>query len=126
MSRFAEQAQRILDAATSAASHGETCSEMTILIGTDGGIQMIANSDWPLDSLALERGAKSAYRVSERGGRVRVEAREGSSRCVLESNTTARTARLLLGDGVHDRFASSSAQRAYNTSTAACVSSILR
>ena len=99
---------------------------MTILIGTDGGIQMIANSDWPLDSLALERGAKSAYRVSERGGRVRVEAREGYSRCVLESNTTACAARLLLGQGTHDSFASSSAQREYNTSTAACVSSILQ
>ena len=86
-----------MDAAASAASKGESCSEMTILIDADGGIQMIANCDWPLDSLARERGAASVYRVRARGGRVRVEAREGSSSCVLESNTTARVARLLLG-----------------------------
>jgi hypothetical protein len=58
---------------------------MTILIGRDGGIQMCADSDWPLDSLMLERAARTGYRVSTRRGSVRVEGREGLRRCVLEA-----------------------------------------
>jgi hypothetical protein len=70
---------------------------MTILIGVEGGIRLCADSDWPLDSLAAEHGARTAYRVSHRNGSVRVEGREGSRRCLLESKTPAHTARLLLG-----------------------------
>ena len=91
MSRFAEHAQNILDAAESAG----TCSDMTILLGPDG-IRMIADSDWPLDSLISHHGANTAYRVSQNQGAVRVEGREGSRRCVLESVSHATTARMLL------------------------------
>jgi hypothetical protein len=98
VSLFAEHMQQLLDAAQSAASHGEDCSEMTILIGQDNGIHMIADSDWPLESLARDRGAKSAYRVTGgANGTVRVEGREGSRRCVMEAANPAATARLLLG-----------------------------
>jgi hypothetical protein len=92
VSRFAEQAETILQAAESA---GE-CSPMTILIGPNG-IRMIADSDWPLDSLLWHHGAETAYRVSERRGSIRVEGREGSRRCLLESKSSNQTARLLLG-----------------------------
>jgi len=92
VSRFAEHAQQIFDAAESA---GE-CSDMTILVGRDG-IRMISDSDWPLESLIWHHGADAAYRVIGRGGAVRVEGREGSKRCVLESSSPAATARLLLG-----------------------------
>ena len=91
MNRFAEQAESILQAAESA---GE-CSEMTILMGPSG-IRMIADSDWPLDSLLWHHGAKTAYRVSQNRGSVRVEGREGSRRCLLESVDHASTARALL------------------------------
>jgi hypothetical protein len=94
---FAEQAQSILDAAESAASKGETCSEMTILIGQDGAIHMLADSDWPLDSLAVHHGAKSAYRVTGTKGSVRVEARQGGRVCIMQTRNPAQTARLLLG-----------------------------
>ncbi len=97
MSRFVEHAREILEAAESASAHGQTCSEMTILIGQDGVIRMFADSDWPLDSLAWHQGAKSSYRVSQRRGSVRVEGREGSRNCVIESVTPAETARRLLG-----------------------------
>lgn len=97
MSRFAEHALNILDAAESASARGESPSGMSILIGQDGGIRMFADSDWPLDSLAWHHGAQTAYRVTERGGSVRVEGREGSRTCVLESAKPAYTARLLLG-----------------------------
>jgi len=82
---FAEQAQSLLDAALAAIERGESCQEMTVLIARDGGIQMCADSDWPLDSLMLDRGARTGYRVSSRRGSVQVEGREGLRRCVLEA-----------------------------------------
>jgi len=94
---LAEQARSILDAAESASRNGQACSEMTILIGPEGNIRMVADSDWPLESLARHHGAQSAYRVSEETGRIRVEGRDGMRRCVLESAAPARIARLLLG-----------------------------
>ena len=93
---FAEQAQSILDAAETAVSRGEACSEMTILIGQDGQIRMLADSDWPLDSLVLYHGARSAYRVSGCNGSVKVEGREGGRICVMQSRNPAQIARLLL------------------------------
>ena len=95
MSRFAEQALSLLDAAESATIHGEPCAEMTILM-TQNGIRMVADSDWPLDSLASHHGALSAYRISHRSGSVRVEGREGFRTCVLESPNRSHTARFLL------------------------------
>ena len=94
---LAEQARNILDAAESASRSGQTCTEMTILIGPEGHIRMVADSDWPLESLAWHHGAQSAYRVSEETGRIRVEGRDGMRRCLLESSSPARVARLLLG-----------------------------
>ena len=91
MSRFAEQAQSILEAAESAPER----SEMTILLGPDG-IRLIVDSDWPLDSLLHHHGASTAYRVSDRRGALRVEGREAHRRCLLESNSPARLARLML------------------------------
>ena len=87
MHRFAEQAQSLMDAALEALKRGESCQDMTVLISRDGGIQMCADSDWPLDSLMLDRGARTGYRVSSRRGSVRVEGREGSRRCLLEGST---------------------------------------
>jgi len=94
---LAEQARNILDAAESASQNGQACTEMTILIGPEGHIRMVADSDWTLESLARHHGARSAYRVSEETGRIRVEGRDGTRRCVLESSSPARIARLLLG-----------------------------
>jgi hypothetical protein len=91
VSRFVDHAQNILEAAESAGS----CSEVTILVGPNG-IRMIADSDWPLDSLLMHHGAETAYRVSERRGSVTVEGREGSKRCMLESVPPAQVARLML------------------------------
>ncbi len=103
MSRFAEQAQRLLDAAESASAAGEACSDLTVLIKHDGGIHMLTDSDWPLDSLAWHHGAKMAYRVGRRRGSVRVEGREGSRTCVLESANPKQVARMLLGSASSPR-----------------------
>ena len=93
MSRFAEQAANILEAAESAG----TCTNMTILINQEGRLHMIADNDWPLDSLTWHHGARTAYRVSDNNGSIKVEAREGQKTCVLESAKPAQIARFLLG-----------------------------
>ncbi|HEV2199019.1 MAG TPA: hypothetical protein VGR73_04300 [Bryobacteraceae bacterium] len=97
MIRFIEQAREILEAAESASRRGMSCSEWAFLITHEGTIRMIAESDWPLDSLAGEHGAQAAYRVIEDHEGLRVEARSGSRSCTIRSTTPRRAARLLLG-----------------------------
>jgi hypothetical protein len=83
---FAQRAQELLEAAIA----GPAGSEMTVLIGQDGALQLCngsecQGSEWPLEALARERGARAAYRVTSQGNKVRVEGREGMRTCVLES-----------------------------------------
>ncbi len=69
---------------------------MAILVGENGAIRVVADSDWPLDSLETHHGARMAYRVKEMGGRVQVEGRCGGAACVLTADPPATTARHLL------------------------------
>jgi hypothetical protein len=97
VSRFLDDARAIFEAAESASLSGQAVSDFTMLIGQDGAIQMLAASDWPLDRLLAERGARAAYRVGESNGRVLVEARSGSQTCKLESESPRAVARRILG-----------------------------
>jgi hypothetical protein len=96
VSRFLDNAARILEAAESAVESGHTPTDMTILITAEGGIRMLADSDWPLDSLQSHHGAKMAYRVSQDASVVRVEGRADSRTCLFETIKPERVARLLL------------------------------
>lgn len=91
-----ENAERLLSAAENAMHSGQTTSEMTILISPEGGIHMVSDSDWPLESLQLHHGAQMAYRVTRQDEKVCIEGREGSRKCRFESEDGRRTARLLL------------------------------
>jgi hypothetical protein len=97
VSRFLDDARAIFEAAESASRSGQTVSDFTMLISGDGGIQMLAASDWPLDRLLEERGARAAYRVGEVNGRVQVEARTARQTCRLESETPRSVASRVLG-----------------------------
>ena len=100
MSRFAENAKELMDAAESALRSGAEISPMTILIGAEGGIRMIAGSDWPLESLGNLHGSRMAYRVSQNQAGIRVEGRADGRSCVLETTKPSHVARLLLaGNG---------------------------
>jgi hypothetical protein len=96
VSRFVDNAVQIFDAAENAVRSGHTPSEMTILIGAEGGIRMLVDSDWPLDSLQAQHGAGMAYRVSQNASAVRVEGRAGSRTCLFETPRPERAARHLL------------------------------
>jgi hypothetical protein len=96
VSSFVDNAVQIFDAAENAVRSGHTPSEMTILISAEGAIRMVADSDWPLDSLKAHHGARMAYRVSQRASMVRVEGRAGSRTCLFETEKPERAARLVL------------------------------
>ena len=94
---FIQDAEAILDAAEAASQATAAPTDFTVLIGTEGGIQMLADSDWPLASLALHHGARALSRGSRGQGRVTVEGRSGSRRCNLQTETSQSVARRLLG-----------------------------
>lgn len=96
MSRFLEDARSIFEAARTVSAAGQTVTEFTLLVGAEGGLQLVAASDWPLERLRAERGARAAYRVEERGGRIRVEGSTGTLNCRLESDSPRQVARRLL------------------------------
>src|SRR5580704_17079923 len=87
---------QILDAAESAVQSGHTPTDRTILITDEGGIHMVADSDWPLDSLRSQHGAIMAYRASQSASVVHVEGRADSRTCLFETVKPERAARLLL------------------------------
>jgi len=95
VSRFVDNAVEILNAAENVLQAGHTPTDMTILV-TPQGIRMVADSDWPLESLQLHHGAEMAYRVSQSAIIVRVEGRAGSRTCLFETEKPERAARALL------------------------------
>ena len=100
MGPFLEDAEAILKAAETAGEGAENPTNFTILIGPEGGIHMLAESDWPLASLEAHHGARTVYRVNREHGRVAVEGRSGNRRCQLESEPPQAVARRLLGGSV--------------------------
>lgn len=91
-----DNAENLFEAAQSALINGGEVSDLSILIGNDGSIRMVAGSDWPLDSLLREHGARMAYRVSQDSDRLRVEGRAGFRTCLFEAAKPDGAARLLL------------------------------
>lgn len=96
MSRFLDNAARIFEAAESALESGNEPSDIAILIDPEGGIHMVAGSDWPLDSLQAHHGAQMAYRVSRQEQTVRVQGRAGWQTCSFETAKPDRVAHHLL------------------------------
>lgn len=96
VSRFLENAREIFETAERVLETGGTPSNVSILMGGSGGIRIIAESDWPLESLQREHGAAMAYRVSGGADRVRVEGRNGPRTCHLETIAPAQIAKMLL------------------------------
>lgn len=91
-----ENAEKLLSAAESAMHSGHSPTEMSILISSEGRIRMVADSDWPLDSLQTLHGAKTAYRLSHSDQKVRIDGREGSRTCQFETKDMRHAARMLL------------------------------
>jgi hypothetical protein len=95
---FSDNAASIFEAAESVLKAGQDPTDMTIVIGQEGGIQLIAESDWPLDSLLAHHGAQMAYRVSQQDKSLRLEGRAGTRTCLFETAKLDGAARTLLAD----------------------------
>lgn len=102
---FLENAASIYAAAEAAAARGQGVTEMTILVRRDGSVHMVAESDWPLESLRLHHGADAAYRVAQHQQRVSVDCRTGFRACRITSGEPAGAARRLLGQAALYRLA---------------------
>lgn len=92
MTAFLENIEAILKAAEQSQEPGD----WTILTGVEGGVRMIAGSDWPLDSLRLHTGAEAAFRVHRNAGRVAVEGRTAHQSFGIQSVPMSEVARQLL------------------------------
>ena len=64
--------------------------EMSILVSRDGGIHMLCATDWELEPLRIDHGARAAYRISRRDGGVRLEARSVDESCLFEAKPRPR------------------------------------
>ncbi len=93
---FIENGANIFEAAQNVMNTGESPSDYTIVMGAQGGITLIADSDWPLDSLLRERGADMAYRIKPGTDRVSVDGVSGTSTCRFEALSAKETARFVL------------------------------
>jgi len=80
-----DHATELFDAIERCTKAGERPSEMTILVGPSGQINMLADCDWPLESLLEHRGAGMVYRISRHGEVVRLEGRAGTRTCLFET-----------------------------------------
>jgi hypothetical protein len=100
VSRFAENAARVLEAAEAAAQagvrEGVQATAMTILVSAREGIRLVADSEWGLEALRQHHAADEAYRVVHERGVVRVEGADGKRRCRMEAASPVRIARFLL------------------------------
>ena len=93
---FLANATNIFEAAQNLMNSGERPSDYTIVMGAQGGVTMIADSDWPLDSLIRERGAGMAYRIKPGTDRVSVDGADGTSTCHFEAMSPMDKARFVL------------------------------
>jgi len=98
MGAFLEDAGAILEAAHCATEATSDPANFTTLIGPEGGIHMLTDSDWPLASLEAHHGARTIYRIHHPQGRVVVEGRCGARRCRLEHSGGVRLSRLYNAD----------------------------
>lgn len=90
-----KQAEEIFQAAHAG---GPDDCELAILVGRDGAIHMLAESDWGLEPLRMHYGPEAIYRIRRSGGQVRLEARSWGESCVLQSGRPDPPLRTALPD----------------------------
>jgi hypothetical protein len=86
VSAFLREVEEIFETARQGGP--EDC-DLAILVGRDGGIHMVAGSDWGLEPLRVRHGATTAYRIARNAGHVRLEARSVDHCTVLRSDQLA-------------------------------------
>ncbi len=85
MSHFLQYALEILETAELCAASNEEPTPLTIVIDREGRLQMLANCERSLESVASEFGGGMVYRLSWQGNRLRVAGQYGAQKVILES-----------------------------------------
>ncbi|MBL8227741.1 MAG: hypothetical protein JNL98_04665 [Bryobacterales bacterium] len=98
MTNFWDNAKKLMDAAVDAAAAGGHSESLTVLIGAEGGIHLIADCDWPLHRVAAERGAQMAYRVTNQKGCIAVTGQQGDTTCQMQTKAPPQPFLALLRD----------------------------
>jgi len=96
VNQFWENAQRILATAEEALRAGSTATEWTILVDDNGGLQMIADTDQPLDSYRWDRGTTMAYRVRRAANALVLEGCGPGQSCRIQTQPRPAIVRRLL------------------------------
>lgn len=96
MGRFAWQAAGIFETADAVFQSGERPTPVTVLVGNNGGVRLVCNSDWPLDRLREEHGADVAYRIEPADQVLRLECRCGGRTITYESERDAERIKRVL------------------------------
>lgn len=78
MSRFWNDAQRILDTAI----HGD--ADVGVLIDPSGAIRIVDAAGWRPEALQAHYGAQTVYQVTHSQSTVRVTGRSGNRSCIVE------------------------------------------
>ncbi|MDZ4802254.1 MAG: hypothetical protein SGI92_29190 [Bryobacteraceae bacterium] len=99
MDAFLADAQSILRTGLDSVAAGMQPTEMVILTGVCGtAVHLLAECDWPLESVREDRGATSAYRITSRSRTVVVEGTQrGGRKCRLEQSVPFRNGPLHFG-----------------------------
>jgi hypothetical protein len=85
VSRFLEDAERVLETANIAPAHCGM-ADLAILIDAWGGMRIVDAAGWRPEALQAHYGAKTVYQVARTPGGIRVMGRSGGRSCVLESS----------------------------------------
>ncbi len=91
------RAAELLETAQASAAAGSE-GEWTVLLGPNGGWQMMAGAEYEPRALAAARGAQAVLRVLRRPGVVRVEAWDPGGRCLLEARSAGQRMERLIAD----------------------------
>ena len=92
MDEFLRNGQSVLETARAATSRDEPGEALAIVIGRDGSLRAVTGSEWTLEALAAEHGARAVFRVSRTRAKLRVEGRSGTRSLLLEEEMPAAAA----------------------------------
>ena len=95
VSAFLREMEEIMETARQGGP--EDC-DLAILVSREGGIHMVAGSDWGLEPLRVRHGATTAYRIARHNGHLRLEGRSAHHSSVLRSDPPGHLARATIPD----------------------------
>ncbi len=82
-----------MDVLRTADATGMASEDWVVFVGPQGGYQMIADYDGSLESLTWDKGATQAWRVTRRGGSLKVVGKTMAGGCELNADTRSAGAR---------------------------------